>query len=58
MRALLLLSLVGVALYAFLVFTSNVVPNGRVEDTLLAKLSQIIQLTGSCVRGALTCRHW
>jgi hypothetical protein len=37
MRALLLLSLVGVALYAFLVFTSNVVPNGRVEDTFAGK---------------------
>ena len=33
MRALLLLSLVGVALYALLVLTSNVVPDGKVEDT-------------------------
>ena len=37
MRALLLLSLVGVALYALLVFTSNVVPNGRVEDAFAGK---------------------
>ena len=37
MRALLLLSLVGVALYALLVLTSNVVPNGKVEDTFAGK---------------------
>jgi hypothetical protein len=37
MRALLLLSLVGIALYALLVLTFNVVPNGRVEDTFAGK---------------------
>ena len=37
MRALLLLSLVGIAIYALLVLTSNVVPNGRVEDTFAGK---------------------
>jgi hypothetical protein len=37
MRALLLLSLVGVALYALLVLTSNVVPDGKVEDTFAGK---------------------
>ena len=37
MRALLLLCLVGVAIYALLVLTSNVVPNGRVEDAFAGK---------------------
>ena len=37
MRALLLLSLVGIALYALLVLTSNVVPDGKVEDTFAGK---------------------
>ena len=37
MRALLLLSLVGVALYALLVLTSNVVPDGKVDDTFAGK---------------------
>lgn len=37
MRGLLLLSLVGAALYAFLVLTHNVVPNGKAEDTFAGK---------------------
>ena len=37
MRALLLLSLVGVALYALLVLTSNVVPDGKAEDSFAGK---------------------
>ena len=37
MRALLLLSVVGIALYALLVLTSNVVPDGKVEDTFAGK---------------------
>jgi Bacterial SH3 domain len=37
MRALLLLSLVGIALYALLVFTSNVVPDSKVQDTFAGK---------------------
>jgi hypothetical protein len=37
MRALLLLSLVGIALYALLVLTSKVVPDSKVEDTFAGK---------------------
>jgi hypothetical protein len=58
MRALLLLSLVGIALYALLVLTSNVVPDSKVEDTFAGEPNPIIQLTGNCVRGAPTFRHW
>lgn len=37
MRALLLLGLVGIALYGLLVLTSNVVPDSKVEDTFAGK---------------------
>ena len=37
MRALLFLSLVGAALYALLVLTHNVVPDGKAEDTFASK---------------------
>ena len=57
MRGLLLLSIVGVALYAILLFADNALEKAR-RKTLSVKPSPATPLVARCVHGAATFLHW